>query len=229
MFSTLSSICPDVLNGIVTNASHKDKFLAYLNKQLIWKEWDVEQPDANWDKVQEQVNNVCQEIKDTPNEFGSLWNERGQILAESINTEKTKYSITSRWNIPQETEIILQIDDNWNIRSWKIDWLSIEINSLEELVRAANLVNKIKYQYSVATPLLLWPTDTAFYWTGSYWLVWGHPWIYVDNSTTFSLDDRVVRSDTLESVLPTIFNKKTLFVDYLNSLKRANGKWFRER
>jgi hypothetical protein len=72
MFSTLSKICPDLLNGIFSDTQNKDKFLAYLNKQGIWKEGNVEAPDPRGDKIQEKMNEVRQEIVDTPSEFDPL-------------------------------------------------------------------------------------------------------------------------------------------------------------
>jgi hypothetical protein len=223
LFSSLSTICPDLLNWIFSNKSNKDKFLAYLNKQNMWKEWNIEQPDANWDKVQESINKVCDDIINTPSEFGSLGTERWPILAKAINDQKTEYLIESRWSpVQQETKIRLDVDSNWNIKSWDIDWLSIQFTSLKELVRTANLVNKIKYQYSVSTPLFLSPGEDAFCWRGYLWL---YLWIYVDNSTTFSLDDRITKKSTLVSKMPTVYAEKTKFINYLNWLKTINDKW----
>ncbi len=227
--STLSSICPDVLNGIFTDTKNKDKFLAYLNKQGVWKEWNVVAPDAKWDKIQEKMNEVWQEIVDTPTEFDPLWKERGQIIATANTTDKTEYTIKSRWTPQQETEVKMEANTDGTITSWKIDGLSITFTTVEELLRTANLINKLKYQYHVVTPLLLGPNEEAFYRTSSFWIVWWHPWIYVDNSTTWTLDDRVIKKETLENIFPTILKNKEIFIKYLNGLKDENGKGLREK
>ena len=229
MFSTLSSICPDVLNGLFTDTTNKDKFLAYLNKQGCWKEGNVVAPDPKWDKIQAKMNEVFQEIVDTPSEFDPLWNERWQIITTPGNTDKTEYTIKSRWDKAQETKVKMTVDADGKITSWKIDWLEVKFTTVKELLKTANLVNKIKYQYHVATPLLLGPNDKAFYRTSSFWVVGWHPWIYANNSTAWTLDDRVIKKDTLESSFPTVLTNKDVFIVYLNGLKDENDKWLWEK
>lgn len=229
VWSTLSSICPDMLNGIFTETTNKDKFLAYLNKQAIWKEGNVVAPDPKWDKIQKTMNDVFQEIVDTPSEFDPLWNERWQIITDPDNADKTEYTVQSRWTPAQETKVKMEADTDGTITSWKIDGLEIKFTTVKELLRTANLVNKLKYQYAVATPLMLGPTDKAFYRTSSYGLVWWSPWIYVDSSTTRTVDTRVVKKDTLESLFPVVLTNKDVFIVYLNALKDAEGKGLWEK
>ncbi|MCX6823655.1 MAG: hypothetical protein NT085_00815 [candidate division SR1 bacterium] len=229
IFSTLSKICPDLLNGIFTDTINKDKFLAYLNKQGIWKEGNVTAPDAKGDKIQKTMNKIFQEIIDTPSEFDPLGKERGQIITTPGNTDKTEYTIKSRGTPAQETKVDMVADADGTIISGKIDGLEIKFATVKELLKTANLVNKIKYQYHVVTPLLLGPTDKAFYRTSSFGVVGGHPGIYVDNSTAWTLDDRVIKKDTLESSFPTVLISKDVFIAYLNGLKDENDKGLWEK
>lgn len=238
MLSTLSSICPDLLNGIVTDTNNKDKFLAYLNKQGIWKEGNV-WPDftVKWDKINEEMKKIRQEVIDTPSEFNTLWEERGKVLVVPWNTDKTEYTVESRRNVLPKTKIKVEVDATGNIISGKIDGLDTTFKDTKELLRTANLVNKLKYQYTIATPLhLKKPTDEAFYRTSSYWLVgwlWWYAGIFADSSDIISLppkvDTWVVKKETLELEFPTVLANKEKFVSYLNGLKRPDGKWFRQK
>ncbi len=229
IFSTLAKICPDVLNWIFTDTKNKEKFLAYLNKQGLWKEWTIEPPDPKGDKIQKTMNDVRKEINDTPTDFDPIGKERGQIITVPGNAEKTEYTIQSRWNRKQETKIKMEADSEGNIISWKIDGVNVTFTTVKELLRTANLVNKLKYQYHVVTPLLLWPNEKAFYRTSSFGVVWWHPWIYVDNATVWTLDDRVIKKETLESVFPTVLINKEVVIAYINGLKDETGKWLWEK
>jgi hypothetical protein len=91
------------------------------------------------------MNEVRQEIVDTPSEFDPLWNERWQIITTPDNADKTEYTIQSRWRIsPQETKVKIEATSDGTITSWKIDGLSISFTTVKELLRTANLVNKLK-------------------------------------------------------------------------------------
>ena len=239
IFSTLSSICPDLLNGIITDRHNKDKFLAYLNKQWLWKEGSISAPDDHWDKIQKKMNEVYEEIKAKPSAFdpsgeGKEGKERGQILTTPGNADKTEYTVKSRGDPPQEMKIKMQADTAGNITSGKIEGFDTSFTDIKELLRTANLVNKLKQQYSVTTPIhLKKPTDEAFYRTSSYGLFWWHAGIYADTSDIISLppkvDTRVVKKETLEREFPTVLANKEKFVAYLNGLKRPDGKWFRQK
>ncbi len=219
IFSSLASICPDVLNGLFTDRNNKDIFLAYLNKLWIWKEWTPNQPDDKWDKIQKAVNDVVTTIIATPTEFDPLWNERNAVIAEKIDPKWEQYLIKSRWNPSNETKINLKTDSNWNIISWQIEWLNSIFNSLEELVRVANLTNKIKYQYRWKCGDNKEPFSYKSLFTTLY-----HPWLYVYND--WIIPDRVCIWSNLETLTPVLYKWREDYVKYLNWLKKdGKSRW----
>ena len=122
------------------------------------------------------MNEVYEEIKAKPSAFdpsgeGKEGKERGQILTTPGNADKTEYTVKSRGDPPQEMKIKMQADTAGNITSGKIEGFDTSFTDIKELLRTANLVNKLKQQYSVTTPIhLKKPTDEAFYRTSSYGL-----------------------------------------------------------
>lgn len=175
------------------NLSKEYKDSAALIEKLDIKNEDIKQ--SNIAKVEQKdvesytnISEIEQEIISTQDDIdweGKRW-----------RIEKNGDMIKSRW-------VSTKID---RLKTWlyKIDTLNIFIKNEKEVIRIANLINKIKWDLLKSNQTYKW----TFQWN-SWWDLEVNNWYIFDTNI---LDD-----DTIEDKYPTIY-KSTRFLNYINSL-----------
>ncbi len=175
--STMNNICPTIKKW-----TNLHLFVNYLNDQKradwtsLWESiWEQEKQPDNFTPIHVYLNKLIKEIED------SYWSEdsdRRNLTAEMDENDPTVYTIKSynqivkiklEWCTAKQGDVWVDFSHITNMRILKYnekdrwDWLDIDFPHneewLTELIRTANLTNKIREDFKEK-----WWDDYPFYW-----------------------------------------------------------------
>ena len=227
--STMNNICPTIKKW-----TNLHLFVNYLNDQKradwtsLWESiWKQEKQPDNTTPIHLYLNKLIDEIED------SYWPEdsdKRNLIAEMDENDPTIYTIKSyhqtvkiklEWCTAKPGEIWLDFSQITNMKilkySEKDKWdLNIDFPHneewLTELIRTANLTNKIREDFGGK-----WSEQYPFYYTSSWW-----------NWVTESLKMETWRTRRTPSWLTTILSKETCknkFPTIFKDLEKFSQIW----
>jgi hypothetical protein len=105
--------------------------------------------------------------------------------------------LKSRWT---ETKIV--VDNTNSDNKFRIEWLDLEF-WIEEWIKVANFINKMKWDQLIANPLQRWKFQFSWWWDLEI-----EDWLF---------DINILNSGTIDKNYPTIKDKDK-FIEYLNKM-----------